>query len=414
MKHNITGSKVGTSVSIMIDFRAYKKIFATPEEANLFFIEFLKEKKIADDQSVKNILMHLNKKARKAHQNGLEYDEQTGLVYLTGFNSPVPDLLVKTIEDYHKNGFPKENIINFWKLLMVNPDKRVRESLFQFLSKFDFAITDNGYFVTYKAVETLDTQESTDDLNAFVAEATYRVRKDWKKSPSKFCVYLDLNDNTYHITNESTYENWDEEEKNVEMVGNLKSLEDKMKTVYEKDGSVKYIPIHVKKRMSSFDIAKETVRLGVPQQMQRKECNSDPAVECSYGLHVGSTPYVRSFASSTSTILVCLVNPAHVIAVPEYDRSKMRVCEYFPIAITTRDENGDINSFDQSYYESDYMAYEKEELERQIEAINNEEKRVTVDTVIAEDERSIQEVLSILSSRVVDLTTTMEGVVDLF
>lgn len=41
--------------------------------------------------------------------------------------------------------------------------------------------------------------------------------------------------------------------------------------------------------------------------------------------------------------LAVLVNPAHVCAVPTIDDyGKMRVCEYFPIAVIDFDENGDI------------------------------------------------------------------------
>jgi hypothetical protein len=138
--------------------------------------------------------------------------------------------------------------------------------------------------------------------------------------------------------------------------------------------------------------------------MDRVDCDSDPQRDCSYGLHVGATSYVESFAASSSVILVCLVNPAHVVAVPNYDHSKMRVAEYFPFALANR-ESGSIDIVEQPYMEHDYIAYEQEELERQIEAINDEEERVGVDVHEAQDDRNIEEVLKALQSRVVDLET---------
>ena len=61
----------------------------------------------------------------------------------------------------------------------------------------------------------------------------------------------------------------------------------------------------------------------------------DLDIECSRGLHVGSVKYLENnnYVSDSDTILLVLVNPQHVIAVPKYDNSKLRVCEYFPISI---------------------------------------------------------------------------------
>jgi hypothetical protein len=401
MKHFIQGLIVGNTINLTIDGKLYKKSCPNEASADAFFNAIVEAKANPTDDAVEILLTHLNQSMRVAKENGLDYDMETGEIYLKGFNTPIPELLVKTIEKNHEKGRSIDNVVNFWKLLMINPDKRVRTSLFDFIAKHDFSITDNGYMVVYKAVEYFD-QNNSNDLNTFVTNAAFHVRKDWKCSPSKYAVYQD-EDGTYHITKETTLSNWDVTEKNVTYIGNLAKLEKASADLSAKDDAVKFIPKHVTYNMSSFNIAKETIRLGVPQKMERKECDSDPVNECSYGLHVGATSYVRSFASRGSAILTCFVNPAHVIAVPNYDRSKMRVCEYFPYALNERDENGNFTVVDQPYFEHDYLAYEKEELDRQIKAINDKETRVGVDTRQAEDDRKIEEVLKALKSRVVDL-----------
>jgi hypothetical protein len=187
MENNVQAVKVGSTVNLFLNGKFYKKSFESSESAKTFFHLVLKLKENYDENLLNEIYGILNKKALVAKANGLEYDMETGNVYLAGFKTPVPDVLVKVIEDYHENGFPKEPIINFWKLLMANPDKRVRESLFGFVEKHDFSITTNGYMVVYKAVEPF-VDETNDRLVLFVENAVKMVRKNWKTSDRKSVV----------------------------------------------------------------------------------------------------------------------------------------------------------------------------------------------------------------------------------
>ena len=140
------------------------------------------------------------------------------------------------------------------------------------------------------------------------------------------------------------------------------------------------------------------INLGVPVKMDRKECDSDPAVDCSYGLHVGATAYVEKFGCGNRTILACLVNPANVVAVPNYDHSKMRVTEYFPFATATY-VNGKIDIIEQKYFEDDYCEYEIEELEAQIQSVKANE--IPIETAIEAnvEGRPMSELLKILEER---------------
>lgn len=57
------------------------------------------------------------------------------------------------------------------------------------------------------------------------------------------------------------------------------------------------------------------------------EANRD--VTCAKGLHVCSRSYLPHFGGSGSRVVICKVNPADVVAVPnDYNNAKMRVCAY--------------------------------------------------------------------------------------
>ena len=131
-------------------------------------------------------------------------------------------------------------------------------------------------------------------------------------------------------------------------------------------------------------------------------CPGDPAVECSFGLHCGSTKFVQTFADSGDAILVCLVNPAHIIAIPVADNSKFRTSQYYPFAIASYID-GNIDIIDQQYYEENYIEYEINELEEQIARVKAEE--LPIETAInAEPEaRPMSELLKIIATRLIDI-----------
>ena len=69
--------------------------------------------------------------------------------------------------------------------------------------------------------------------------------------------------------------------------------------------------------------------VGSVHEMPRNKISDDPNTACHYGFHVGALEYARDFGSSGSRIVICEVDPAHVVCVP-YDASsqKVRVCSY--------------------------------------------------------------------------------------
>lgn len=393
---NITAVKLNNSINMYIDGRLHRKTFSSLELADKVFRAILEAKKNPTDEAIDTVLAYLNDTTRIARQNGLEYDLETGSIFLAGFSTPIPNLLVKTIEEYHENGYPLTAITNFWKLLMLNPDKRVRESAFKFITTHDFVLTDNGYMVVYKAVDYKQKQDNAFD--EFISNQFFHVRKDWKCSPNKYVVYRKLTDEKdvhgeLFITKVETYEGWDDEAEGIEYLGFLGDLYMEIGTTDNTE------TIYTDNYTHSM-----TIRLGVPVVMDRKDCNSDPQQDCSYGLHCGATKYVQTYASNCSAVLVCLVNPAHIVAVPSSDSSKFRTSQYYPFAKATYCD-GKIDIIEQPYFESDYVEYEQKEMEELVVNIKNNELPLEIAMNAPKDERSLNELQKIIESRLVDLST---------
>lgn len=395
---NIQAIKIGNVVNVTIDGKLQKKNCGDTKMADEFFRTILKAKENPTDENIKAIRCYLNEKLRIALMAGLETDPESGEVYLVGFNTPVPNTLVQVIKEYHENGYPLDAIINFWKLLMINPDKRVRESLFDFITTHDFVLTDKGYMVVYKAVYRKETglNDKERQFAEFVSNQVLHVKKDWKCSPNKYVVYVNVDDGTYGITKKETADGWDEEDKGVDILGNLGELFNSIFNAVEETIEEENVPVYTDMYSRTMSI-----KLGEPVKMERKDCDSEPARHCSYGLHCGATKYVERFAGGTGVVLVCYVNPANVVAVPHYDHSKMRVSEYFPFAFATYEDNK-IDIVEEAYFESDYQEYEEAELEEMIEKLKTEEKPIET-ALEVEEERPMSELMKIIETRLVDL-----------
>ena len=398
---NIQGTKIGNVIHLSINGKLHNKNCGSPKEADELFRLVLKAKENPTDENIKAIRLYLNERTRIALMAGLEADPETGEVFLAGFNTSIPDALVEVIKDYHENNYPLDAIINFWKLLMINPDKRVRTSLFDFITTHDFVLTDKGYMVVYKAVYRTKVDKKVDNTFAeFVSNQYLHVKKTWKCNPNKYVVYKDAK-GELKITKLETVEGWTmnntETANSVEVLGKLGDLYNAV------IGLNKDFPVEESvATFTDMHTQKMAIQLGVPVKQARKNCDANPAVDCSNGLHCGGTRYVEKFANDRSVILGCFVNPANVVAVPDYDHSKMRVDEYYPFAVATF-ENEKIDIIEQKYFEDDYCQYELSELEAQIAKVQADELPIEHAINAEEEERSMSELLKILESRLVVL-----------
>jgi len=390
--------KIGNMVKISLGGKLHQKNCGSVTEADELFRLCLKAKEDPTDENINMIRGFLNEKTRVAIMAGLENDPETGQVFLAGFNTPIPDALVEIIKEYHENEYPLDAIINFWKLLMLNPDVRIREVLFDFIKTHDFVLTDNGYMVVYKAVYNVKDEENPVNTKfaEFISNRYLHVKKEWSCSPNKYVVYKKA-DGEFEITKTKTAENWDAKEKDIEILGKLGELFDAIYNVDVDENEEKAVPVY-----TDMHTGKMRIVLGEPVKQERKDCDADFRRDCSNGLHVGATSYVNSFAGRDSVVLVCYVNPANVVAVPDYDHSKMRVCEYFPFAVATY-ENRKIDVIEQMYFESDYTDYEVEELEEQVKKLQSNELPIETAMNAENEERPMSELLKIIESRLIDL-----------
>lgn len=296
-------------------------------------IEF--EKKIEE----KNKALQLNKDMvdsvlSKKYKGSLLFEKKDQSIYMTGINISIPKFLAEKIAQSSDKEL--QGLINFWKLCALNPDPRARQDLFGFLKGGNFTITPSGYFIAYRNVN-LKKDSSNSRLTSFVNSTWLKV-KGWKKSPKNYGVGKKA-DGSYVFMKKGkkqlrgTYE----------YVGNLDELYNNP-TVQNK--------VYTDQRTGTF-----TIEIGKLVQMDRKKCDSDPYQSCSYGLHVGNKSFLYRGSFGNYGIAV-LVNPSKVVAVPDYNQNKMRVCEYLPIGEVEYDSNGNLIEIETSLFEHDYCDYD--------------------------------------------------------
>lgn len=88
-----------------------------------------------------------------------------------------------------------------------------------------------------------------------------------------------------------------------------------------------------------------SIRIGKVVTMPREKCDPVQEHTCSRGLHLGSRHWLtRNYYGSQG--LVCLCNPADVVAVPPLDDyGKLRTCAYLPIEKAEFDSEGKVIPF---------------------------------------------------------------------
>lgn len=234
-------------------------------------------------------------------------------VYMKGISEQsIPqDFVEKIIEAEENEDYTTINKYkNFWTLVSLNPDSRVRNNLFWFIRKWDMQITDTGFVKAYRnaVLKSKNDLYSTEDIKKIINN--YYIEKYINKvHPS-------------HITVEQP----------DGTITNLDALYNSL--INENtDMTPEYTDAHSHTT---------TIKLGQPVKIDRSKCDSDQEHSCSAGLHVGAKGWLKKSYFGDVGLMV-LVNPANVVAVPTIDEyGKMRVCEYFPVAIIDFDDDGNI------------------------------------------------------------------------
>lgn len=219
----------------------------------------------------------------------LEWDQDDKL-YLRGTKEPIPDQLAEEMLNWLDNGFPIDSLARFWCLLLLNPDKKVRTNAFDFVKHLEdrgIQITEHGFLIAYKSM---------------------RVKKKFDKTTGEEINWV------------------------------IEFDEDTGKPVYgDLHDQLTFEPFHSGKYGM-------IVKMGQAVTQPRETCDSNPNQTCSSGLHVGAWGYVGGDAFSSDgfgsarpgekAVLQVLVDPRNIVAVPyDYNGQKMRVCEYYPLAL---------------------------------------------------------------------------------
>lgn len=134
--------------------------------------------------------------------------------------------------------------INFWTLVSLNPDSRVRNNLFWFIRKWDMQISQSGLIIGYRNVRIKDNTKYSNEKVKAILNTYYTEKYINHKEPSQ--VPFD--------------------DSNLEAVYNY---------VINENGSPTYTDVH----SGTF-----TIKLGQPVSMPRENCDAEQENSCSRGL----------------------------------------------------------------------------------------------------------------------------------
>lgn len=230
---------------------------------------------------------------------------------------------------------------NFWTLVSLNPDSRVRNNLFWFIRKWGMKITKSGLIIAYRNADIKRQGKAFDvELTKFVTEERERIKHVSKKSPKDYRV-IKYNDD-YLLIKEGMLSSGGEE------VGNLEELYQKISK-----NEIDDVTVFTDRHSHTF-----TIRIGHIVKMKRDNVDSEQEHSCSAGLHVGAKGWLKHNYFGNVGLKV-LVNPVHVCAVPTIDQyGKMRTCEYLPIGTIKFDEEGNVvddiatDGYEDEYFQS--------------------------------------------------------------
>lgn len=229
-----------------------------------------------------------------------EVDEE-GLVYLTGYKTPIPKLLCDKLLDakYNPNSkFSVNSLVNFWKWTLLNPNPKAQSDLFDWFAKGDFSITEQGMIVAYRCVD-IKKKSDKRELHEFVHQQYLKIKKQ-KKSPKNYIVIKVKGE--YKLEHEQPH-------KVPGKVGNLLNL---YENAIAADDDTVYTDHHTKSMH---------IKMGVPVSLPIEVCDTDENAQCSAGLHGMAPSYGLRYGE---VAIMILVNPKSLIAFPSYDKTKFR------------------------------------------------------------------------------------------
>lgn len=156
--------------------------------------------------------------------------------------------------------------LNFWTLLSLNPDSRVRNNIFWFLKRWGMVISKSGLIVGYRNVDI--KQEGckySSNLIKYITREWAYVRYKLKKSPKDYTIIQD-NLGAYARTHGCV-------DSLSSVIGNLDTI---YNNIVESQGNT--ATVFTDHYSHTFDI-----RIGQVVQMPRKSCDAIQENDCSCG-----------------------------------------------------------------------------------------------------------------------------------
>lgn len=321
-------------------------------------------------------------------KNAEDFVVKDGSVYLKAkgviINRSLPALLINKFTKVLDKPEEYEALKKFWLKCCSNPNARSAEDLYEFLEKHQFKIDKHGNFYAYRRVKS--TNDENKDLIEFISNTYTKVKAIWKKRPSDFFVYKI--ENGYKLAKSI------DEANSVEELGDLETL-------------YLNLPNMQKKHYTSSHTGLEDYRVGEVISMPRNEGDDNNTVSCSRGYHQASKEY--DYSGFGDTPILTIVNPVDVLAVPQNEVGKLRVCRWFFAAVLGEDEQHILDNED---FDVENLGdiFEEKCLENMGEYIQNsfaeEVKRHTFDlSKVSSNEidvivKSLEEMKEIINNRV--------------
>lgn len=277
-------------------------------------------------------------------------------VYMKGVSEiTIPEDFVKKILKAEKQDDKKtlQKYINFWRLVSMNPDARVRNNIFWFIRKWDMQISDSGFIIGYRNADIKNENQYTTNETKNIINRYYE---------EKYIKGNNPNDIPYkHTTLASAY---------TDIIESSKG------------------PTYTDHHSHTMKIV-----LGQPVKMPREECDAEQENSCSSGLHVGSKGWLKENYFGSVGMQV-LVNPMNIVAVPSIDEyGKMRCCEYFPVCLIDFDNFGDVIEPEYSLF-SDVAYLNNLKIEGEIN--NTDVNHYTIETGYRTREEIYEDILGTL------------------
>lgn len=247
---------------------------------------------------------------------------KNGGMVMKGFETvEMPPLLVQRIEEFLNAEQSIKALLNFWMLCLLNPNEVARTKLFDYLSHHNLTITPSGYIVTFRMVKTTSEKDVYTDNH------------------TKTCKYKI--GEVFAIPREQCDED---------------GSRDCSRGLHT--GSPKFIGIVSDKKVEYKEGESVGYGYGV-KYVTTKAQNSG-----SYGTGYDrpkdkEEKFDNSFGNQA---VMCYVNPAHVVSVPDSDTRKMRSCELYFAKLVTPEEVIDMVEKDYLLYDDNYNKIEFEQL----------------------------------------------------